>query len=53
METAPGDAGYLGGANHLCAGIVDVHHVLQDHVVVVNLDPLGHSRDGEELLEES
>ena len=50
VEAAPGDAGDLAGADHLRGGVVDVHHVLQHHVVVVNLDPLRHSGYGEELL---
>ena len=29
---------------------MDVHHVLQHHVIVVDLDPLGDPGDGEELL---
>lgn len=29
---------------------MDVHHVLQHHVVVVDLDALGDAGDGEELL---
>ena len=50
VEAAPRDAGDLARANHLRAGVVDVHHVLQHHVVVVDLDPLGHASDGKELL---
>ena len=37
-------------ADHLRGGVVDVHHVLQHHVIVVDLDPLGDPGDGEELL---
>ena len=29
---------------------MDVHHVLQHHIIVVDLDPLGDPGDGEELL---
>ena len=50
VEAAPRDAGDLARANHLRAGVVDVHHVLQHHVVVIDLDPLGDASDGKELL---
>ena len=43
VEAAPGDAGDLAGADHLRGGVVDVHHVFQDDIVVVDLDSLGHS----------
>ena len=50
MKTAPRNAGNFTRTDHLCGGIVDVHHVLQHHVVVIDLDPLGHSGNGKELL---
>ena len=50
VEAAPGDAGDLTGADHLRAGIVDVHHVLQHNIVVVDFDPLGDTSNGKELL---
>ena len=50
VEAAPGDAGDLARADHLRAGIVDVHHVLQHDIVVVDFDPLGDASNGKELL---
>ena len=50
VEAAPGDAGDLAGADHLCSGVVDINHLLQYHVVIVNLDTLRHPGNGKELL---
>jgi hypothetical protein len=40
----------LGAAHHLDARVVDVHHVLQDDLVVVQLDSLRDAGDGEKFL---
>ena len=50
VEAAPGDAGDLAGADHLCSGVVYVNHLLQYNVVIVDLNSLRHSGNGKELL---
>ena len=50
LEVGPRHAADLGRAGHLDVGVVDVDHVLDDSVVLVDLDPLRHARDGEELV---
>lgn len=43
VEEAPGDAADLGVASHLDSRVVNVHHVLQDDAIIVDLDSLGHA----------
>ena len=50
VERAPGDAADLRSADHLDARVVDVDHVLQDDLIVVQLDAFCHAGNRKELL---
>ena len=50
VEAAPRDAGDLARTDHLCGGIVNIDHVLQDHIIVIDLDFLSHAGDCKKLL---